>query len=194
MKPGTRALGIAESYDGSADSEFSTLAGAVVRADRVIDGLTFDRTTVGGTDATDAVCRLVQRDDVRFVLLSGIALSWYNVCDIGAVHERVNRPVLSVSYEESDGLEDALEREFDGEALRRRLSTYRALPPRTPVSVGDERLYVRSVGNVDETAVLRHFTPSGGRPEPLRVARLSARAAHDYRFHGDGESDDERCD
>ncbi|MFB6271128.1 MAG: DUF99 domain-containing protein, partial [Halobacterium sp.] len=45
MKPGTRALGVAESYDGST----STFAGAVVRASRVTDGFAFTSATVGGT-------------------------------------------------------------------------------------------------------------------------------------------------
>lgn len=181
MKPGTRALGVAESYDGSADAESSTLAGAVVRADRTVDGFAFERTTVGGTDATDAVCRLVEREDVRVVLLSGIALSWYNVCDLRAVHRRIDRPVVSVSYEASDGLEDALTREFEGDARRERLAIYRSLPPRRRVSLDGTTLFVRSVGDVDAPAVVRQFTATGGRPEPIRVARLAARAAHDYR-------------
>jgi endonuclease V-like protein UPF0215 family len=38
-------------------------------------------------------------------------------------------------------------------------------------------VYVRAVGlgDGDAAAVVRAFTPEGGRPEPLRVARLAAR-------------------
>ncbi|PSQ33541.1 DUF99 domain-containing protein, partial [Halobacteriales archaeon SW_12_69_24] len=52
---------------------------------------------------------------------------------------------------------------------------------RRPVTVNDERVFVRAVGcEEDEAAdVVRAFTPEGGRPEPLRVARLAARAADD---------------
>ncbi|MCL9813040.1 DUF99 family protein [Natranaeroarchaeum aerophilus] len=181
MQAGTRALGIAESYSGSADESYATLAGAVVRADRVVDGIGFDRTTVGGLDVTDAVCRLVDRDDVRLVLLSGIALSWYNLCDLRAVHDRIDRPVLSVSYGESDGLEAAIRREFDGEPLRKRLEIYWSLPCRRSVSVDGRTVFVRSIGDVETEAVVRRFTLGNARPEPVRVAKLAARAAHAYR-------------
>ncbi|MUW14591.1 DUF99 family protein, partial [Halorubrum sp. CBA1125] len=50
MDPPSRTLGIAFS-DGDRTSR---LAGAVVTADGVFDGLGFERCAVGGTDATDA--------------------------------------------------------------------------------------------------------------------------------------------
>ena len=188
MKPGTRALGVAESYrdedDGTSDGPRprSTLAGAVVRADRVLDGLAFGSCTVGGHDATDAVCELfsrVDREDVRYVLVSGIAPAWYNVLDLRRIHGHVSRPVCSVSFESSPGLGDALRREFSGEALDRRLSTYERQPPRRRTSVNGHDLYWRALG-LDEREteqLLASFTPEGGRPEPLRVARIAARAA-----------------
>jgi endonuclease V-like protein UPF0215 family len=180
VKPGVRALGVAESYRGR---DRSTLAGAVVRADRVVDGFSFRDCTVGGTDATAAVVDLVDREDVRHVLLAGIALAWYNLVDLRAVAAAVERPVVSVTFEESDGLETGLREAFDGDALAARLATYRALPPRRPVDVGDERVFVRAAGCEAATAaaVVRAHTPSGGRPEPLRVARLAARGADRWR-------------
>ncbi|WP_256391856.1 endonuclease dU [Natronoarchaeum rubrum] len=187
MKSGTRALGVAESYDGSQEADESTLAGAVVRADRVVDGVGFERCTVGGTDATETVRSLTDRlarADVRYVFLAGIALSWYNVVDLHGVHEAVERPVLSVTFEESDGLDDAIAEAFDGDALERRLDVYRDQPPRRRVEVNDRAVFVRCVGASEETAerLVKRFTPAGGRPEPLRVARMAARAGHRYRF------------
>ena len=179
MKTGTRALGVAESYRG----ERSTLAGAVVRASRVVDGFSFTSCTVGGTDSTAAVVdayRKLDREDVRYVFVSGIAPAWFNVVDLHAVHERVDRPVLSVSFEASPGLEDAIAREFDGEERDRRLAAYERQPDREPVEVNGERVFVRTIGCNDPAGVVRAFTPEGGRPEPLRVARLAARAADDY--------------
>ncbi|MCU4719376.1 endonuclease dU [Halapricum hydrolyticum] len=182
MKPGVRALGVAESYR----EDTSTLAGAVVRADRVVDGFVFEQCTVGGSDATASVIELIERldrPDVRHVLLAGIAPAWYNLLDLHAIAEAVERPVLSVSFEESGGLEPALRDAFDGEALARRLETYRDQPPRRAVDLDDETVYVRAVGCSAEDAerVVRAFTPEGGRPEPLRVAREAARAADVFR-------------
>jgi hypothetical protein len=238
VKAGTRALGVAESYvgtsrsrdgddvaagrDGTSGAEDaagedraprSTLCGAVVRADRVLDGLGFEACTVGGTDATAATVRLVERlarPDVRFVLLAGVAPAWFNLLDVERVHRAADRPTIAVSFESSGGLEPALREAFGGAALERRLEAYRALPPRRRVALDGDRsgrgggdggadgnggdagdddgdgdadaVFVRAVGCPDGRAaeVVRGFTPSGGRPEPLRVARLAARAAREY--------------
>ncbi|MGB9964666.1 DUF99 family protein [Halobacterium hubeiense] len=179
MKSGTRALGVAESYRGDA----STFAGAVVRASRVADGFSISDCTVGGLDSTAAVVdcyRQLDREDVRYVFVSGVAPAWFNVVDLRDVHEAVSRPVLSVSFEASEGLADAIEREFSGEARDRRLAVYERQPDREPVSVNGERVFVRAVGCEDPAEVVRAFTPEGGRPEPLRVARLAARAADQW--------------
>lgn len=180
MKAGTRALGVAESYRGERGR--STLAGVVVRASRVVDGFVFGSCTVGGTDATEAIVDLharLDRADVNYLLVSGIAPAWYNLLDLQRLHDTTNIPVLSISFEESSGLESALHEEFSGDALAARLDTYRAQPPRHRCSVNGETLFVRGVGIAgdDAEAVVRGFTPEGGRPEPLRVARLAARAA-----------------
>lgn len=177
MKQGVRALGVAESYR----AESSTLAGVVVRASRVVDGFVFGTCTVGGTDGTESILdlyRRLDREDVRYLLVSGIAPAWYNVIDLAALHEGTGIPVISVSFEESNGLEPAIETEFSGKAASRRLEIYRSLPDRRPVSTPDGNVFVRSVGIEDEKAakVIQQFTPEGSRPEPLRVARLAARA------------------
>lgn len=196
MKAGARAIGVAESYRGvesspgidasSSTGSRSTLAAAVVRVDRTVDGFAFGACSVGGTDATEAVVGLVERldrDDGRYVLVSGIAPAWYNVLDLPAISAGVDRPVVSVSFEASVGLEPALREAFDGEALAARVERYRRQPERTQVTVNGEALFVRAVGLAPEEAgdVVRAFTPEGGRPEPLRVARLAARAADRWR-------------
>ena len=180
MKPGVRALGVAESFGN--DRNRSTLAGVVTRASRVVDGFAFGTCAVGGTDATDAVVDLVEglgREDVRYVVVSGIALAWYNLLDLSEIHERAARPVISVTYEASPGLERALAAEFEGDELAARRETYRRQPPRHRLTVNDHTIFVRAAGLSESEArdVVRAFTPEGGRPEPLRVARLAARAA-----------------
>ena len=185
LKSGTRALGVAESYTGTAGDR-STLAGVVTRADRTTDGFAFADCTVGGLDATDAIVGLydqLDREDVRYVFVAGVAPAWYNLIDLHAIHDDTTLPVLAVTFEASTGLEAALRDEFSGEALDARLDRYHRLPSREPVAVNDHTVYVRAVGlGADEAAaVVDGFTPEGGRPEPLRVARLAARAADAWR-------------
>jgi hypothetical protein len=191
-KPGTRAVGIAESYTGR-EGDRSTLGGVVTRADRTTDGFAFADCTVGGLDATDAVVAIydaLDREDVRYVFLAGVAPAWYNLLDLHAVRAAVDRPVLAVTFEASDGLDSGLRDAFDGDALAARLERYARLPDRVPVDVNGHTVYVRSVGLAEDapgvTELVRVFTPAGGRPEPLRVARLAARAADDWR-HRDAD-------
>ncbi|MDJ1432349.1 DUF99 family protein [Halostagnicola sp. A-GB9-2] len=183
MKSGARALGIAESAAG----ERSTLAGAVVRADRTVEEFAFSSCTVGGTDATGAVISLIDefdRPDIDDVILGAIAPAWYNIVDLSRIARTTNRSVIAVTFEDSDGLEDGLRDAFSGDRLAQRLERYRSLPPRRPVLVNGETVYVRAVGLEHSKAVelVRAFTPDGGRPEPIRVARAAARAGHEYRF------------
>ena len=204
MKAGARAVGVAESYEGDA----STLGAVVVRRDRAVETISFGECTVGGLDATEGVGDVVDslaRPDARYVFVAGVALAWYNVLDLHALHDRLDRPLLAVGFEASEGLEPALREAFDGDALDARLDRYRALPPRQPVAVdhstdasedddegasdGDAEedagdvVYVRALGVGDEHAaeVVRGFTHESGRPEPVRVAREIARAGDDLR-------------
>lgn len=182
MKSGARVAGVAESFEG----DLSTLAVAVVRADRVVDGLAFTSCMVGGTDATERVVELLAtlgREDIRAVMISGIAPAWYNVLDLHAIAGRTDLPTVSVSFEASDGLEPALREAFEGDSLEARLATYRRQPERRRVEVNDESLWIRAVGlpTAETDQLVRSFTPNGGRPEPVRVARLAARAADRFR-------------
>jgi len=177
VKPGRRALGIA----ASDRDRRSHLAGAVVRADRAVDGFVFGTCTVGGSDATAAVCDIfdrLDREDLGYVLLAGIAPAWFNLLDLHAIHDHTGLPTLAVSFEASPGLTDAIRDAFASEdTIADRLSTYRAQPDRRELSVNGETVFVRSVGlDADAADVVRAYTPAGGRPEPLRVARLAARA------------------
>ncbi|AUX10796.1 hypothetical protein AArcSl_3190 [Halalkaliarchaeum desulfuricum] len=186
MKPGARLLGIATSDA----AERSYLAGALVRVDRVVDGFSLASCTVGGLEATESVLSLfdrLDREDCRAVLLSGIAPAWFNLYDLHRIHDGVDRPVLSISFESSPGLEPALREHFSGAALEERLQIYRTLPPRRAVDVGEGRLYVRAVGCSEDRAdeIVRAATPDerdnrdeseGVVPEPIRVAQLAAGA------------------
>ena len=195
MEPPGRTLGVAFS-DGD---RVSRVAGAVVRRDSALDGLRFGSCSVGGTDATAAVADLVadlDREDVRHVCLAGIAPAWFNLLDLDRLHAAVERPVYSVSYEASPGLEPALREAFDGDPLEERLATYQSLPRRHRVTevagetveraaeessdAGDGTpLFVRAVGlDVAEAAAATSALVRDGfrRPEPLRIASIAANA------------------
>ena len=184
-KKGLRALGIAESF--RRDREKSVLAGVVMRSDFVVDGLAFGKATVGGADATQGVLQVfesLQRADINMVLLNGCVVSWFNIVDLQAVYERLRVPLVCVTYEESAGLEEHIARHFEATERDSRLLAYKRLGSRVPVKLSSGFVVlVRLFGlqKSEATAVLKKFTTHGKVPEPLRVAKLAARAALRFR-------------
>lgn len=178
-KSGIRVLGVAESFVRS--EQVSRLAGIVMRGDLRIDGLALARITVGGDDATSGVLSIfdrLDRSDINVILLNGNVISWFNIIDTDEVFRRTGKPLISLTYEESPGLEEYI-REYFVEP-EEKLQRYYALGRRIPVMVrtGYE-VYVRTQGTSIEEAVsiLNRFTLDGRTPEPIRVARMMARAA-----------------
>lgn len=178
-KPALRVLGIAESF--VRELPRSRLAGVVMRADLRIDGLAYASAIVGGDDATEAVLNIykrLDRADVNALLLSGAVISWFNIIDLPRVYEETQKPLICLTYEESPGLEKYL-REYFPEA-EGKLCLYQRLGEREMVRLktGYE-VYIRALGASAEEArvLLNRFTLDGRVPEPVRVARLAARAA-----------------
>jgi endonuclease V-like protein UPF0215 family len=177
-KRGLRALGIAESFSGRASS---TMAGVVMRKDLRIDGIALASLTVGGMDATGAVLGIIAslaRRDINLVMVSGSVVAWFNILDPEAISRKTGLPLIVVTYEESGGLEGDILHHFPGD--EERLRAYRRLGERVPVRLGeDAQVFIRPTGIDPEDAarILRDFTRDGKVPEPVRVARLVARAA-----------------
>jgi len=152
-----------------------------MRGDLRVDGLAYAQATVGGDDATQAVLQIyrrLDRTDVNGLLLSGAVISWFNIIDLPEVFEKTQKPLISLTYEESPGLEKYL-REYFPEA-EEKLRLYRCLGEREMVRLktGYE-VYIRALGATAEDArvLLNRFTLDGRVPEPVRVARLAARAS-----------------
>ncbi|MBI3841185.1 MAG: DUF99 family protein [Thaumarchaeota archaeon] len=175
-----RALGVAESFRQG--QRTSTLAGVVMRGDLVVDGLVLGRTSVGGDDATTSIASLhrrLGRNDVNVLVVSGAILSLYNIVDVDELSRRTRLPVICLTYKETSGIEDSIRRHFPGKAGAK-LAAYRALGGRKRVKLATGKtVYARSsgLGQAETKGVLDIFTLQGSLPEPVRVARLLARAA-----------------
>ena len=179
-KKGFRTLGVSESFVKGV-SEKSILAGVVMRADMMIDGFAFSRATVGGLDATDKILEMyksLNRDDINLLMLNGCVISWYNVIDLHRVSDETGLPLICVTYNESAGLERYFKEYFPDDWMIR-VELYRRNRERTAITLSTgHTIYIRFIGMSIEEAkgVLNKFTSHGSVPEPLRVARLLARA------------------
>ncbi len=178
-KKGIRCLGIAESF--RRDREKSVLVGVVMRRDRLIDGVAVTTITVGGLDATNGVLeifRTLNRKDISVIMLNGCIISWFNIIDLNTVYEETRVPLICVTYEESEGIEDYIKRYFPDD-YEKRLELYYRLGKREIVYLHNKYpVYVRFFGlkKWEVRALLNNFTFSGRQPEPLKVANFIARA------------------
>ncbi|MDI9632870.1 MAG: DUF99 family protein [Methanolinea sp.] len=176
-KKGLRVLGIAESFSSRTTS---VLCGIVMRKDLRVDGVAFAGITVGGMDATEGVMRIYRalgRRDINCIFLGGCIIAWYNIIDPAEVHRVTGLPVVVVTYRHSEGIRDKIEALFPGDTAR--LSAYDALGRPCPVTLPSGHVvHLRPFGLdlPDATRLCRDFTLDGRLPEPVRVARLAARA------------------
>ncbi|MDG6909941.1 MAG: DUF99 family protein [Nitrososphaerota archaeon] len=178
-KPGIRALGVAESFRQG--QKRSVLAGVVMRSDLVVDGVAFGRTAVGGDDATASIVSLFRRfgrNDINLLMVSGAILSLYNIVDVDLLAAKTKVPAICLTYKETAGIEDSIRRHFP-QGAESRLEAYRRLGKRTGVTLGTgKRVFVRTaaIEKGEARNVLDAFTLQGSVPEPVRVAKLLARA------------------
>ena len=176
-KKGIRGLAIAESF--SQDSKKSVLSGIVMSTDLIIDGFVMGHSTVGGDDATDAILTMykkLDRSDVRFLLISGIIISLYNIVDLKRISEEIGLPVIGITYEESKGIKDAIKHHFP-DSYKSKLAEYSKLGSREKITLHTSyNLYIRNEGCtlLEVKQLLDKITLQGSVPEPLRIVQLLA--------------------
>lgn len=177
-KKGVRVLGIAESLKKSCKK--STLAGVVMRRDLIMDGMAFGSATIEGDDATDSIIAIhksLGRDDVSCIMLDGLVISMYNIIDGERVAIETGLPVVAITFEDSKGLEGSIKHHFGD--WQHKLEQYQRLGKREKVALRTGKsLFIRYWGMTKKRAVaiLNSFTLQGSVPEPIRVAKLAARA------------------
>lgn len=178
-KKGLRGLAIAESFK-QGDS-FSRLAGVVIRRDFIIDGAVFGKCTIEGDDATEAILDMysrLNRDDISYIIISGLVISMYNIVDIKKIWETTKIPIIGVTYEESEGIEDVIRHHFPN-SYEKKLEQYHKLGKRTEITLHTGyKLYLRHEGCLFDEAkkFLDLLTVQGSVPEPVKVAQLLAKA------------------
>lgn len=141
-----------------------------------LDGIATSTVRRDGRNSTERIADLCERagTNPRVLLLQGIAVGGFNVVDIRALHERVQRPVLVVSRKEPNlrRIKRALLHSVPGG--RRKWSLIEAAGPMEPLG----GVFVQRAGLSLREArqILSASTFHGSLPEPLRLAHLIAGA------------------
>jgi len=152
-----------------------------MRRDLVIDGVAFGSAALGGNDATDCIVGMYKslaRDDINCILLDGLVISMYNIINAEKIVEETGIPVVAITFEDSKGLEQIIKHRFDD--WQSKLEQYKKLGQRERITLKTGKsLFIRywEINNRKAVAILNSFTLQGSVPEPVRVAKLVARAS-----------------
>lgn len=180
MKGQVRVLGIDDSPFKFGDRR-SLVVGALVRVPNYLEAVMRTEVEVDGDDSTERLAEMVLRsrykEQVKLVLVDGVALAGFNVIDMESLHERTGLPVATVTRDEPDmdGIEEALRKHFDD--WERRLSLVRRVPLRE-LDTGHNPLHASVLGmDWDEfVELVRATTVRGALPEPVRIAHIVSAA------------------
>jgi endonuclease V-like protein UPF0215 family len=178
-KKGIRVLGIAESFKKT--SICSTLAGIVMRRDLVIDGMIFGNATIEGNDSTkniSSMYRSLKRNDINCIMLDGLVISMYNIIDGKELQESIDVPVIAITFKHSEGLECAINHHFPSDS-KMKLEQYHKLGQRDKILLKTGKiLFIRywGISLKEASTIVNSFTLQGSIPEPIRIAKIAARA------------------
>lgn len=157
------------------------LVGVIVRLPSYVEGAIVTDCEIDGRDSSqqvvDSILRSRLREQLRLILLDGIACGGFNIYDLEKVHEDTGIPVISVTRSEPGlaEMEGALKKHFQD--WKERMQLVRKYRPRL-VSGSGFRLYAKSIGlrEEDEKTLLESSIIRGNYPEPLRLAHIFAGA------------------
>jgi len=188
MKQQIRILGIDDSPFKFRD-EKALVVGALVRAPNYLEGLMRTEVTVDGSDATERLVEMISgsryADQVKVVMVDGIALAGFNVIDVEKLHSSLSVPIVTVTRDRPDleKMKAALKKHFGDWRRRYELMTRLEL-----VEVGTEHKPVFACGlgleRSELQTIVRMSTVRGAIPEPLRIAHLVSTAMVRGESHG----------
>jgi endonuclease V-like protein UPF0215 family len=136
--------------------------------------------TIEGDDATERILKMftsLDRDDIVCIMLAGLVISKYNVIDGERLYNETRIPIVAVTHEESQGLEQSIKGRFPN--WEAKLAQYSKLVPREKITLRTGKgLFIQrwGISQMEAISLLNSFTLQGSFPEPVRLAKLAARA------------------
>lgn len=181
MKPQVRVLGIDDAPFSFGGGKVP-IVGVVLRLPAYVEGVMMSEVTVDGDDADRTITSIISasryREQIRMVMLDGIALGGFNVVDIDRLYRDTGIPFCTVTRDRPDlgSMRAALQQHFPDWQRRLEIIERKELNEvRTKHGAIFVSIAGSSIGEAEE--LLRGSTVQGSMPEPLRLAHLIATAA-----------------
>jgi len=178
MKQQIRLLGIDDSPFVFTD-EHTSIIGAIMRGGEYLECVLKEQITIDGDDSTRVCKKMIEntrhREQLKTVLLDGIALGGFNVVDIEELYNDTNLPVITITRDKPDfdKIKEALKKNFDDWNDRWNLISKGKLHE---IKTKHNPIYVKFIGLSIEEAkeIIKLSTIRGVVPEPIRMAHLIA--------------------
>jgi endonuclease V-like protein UPF0215 family len=180
MKQQVRVLGIDDSPFTFGTGN-ALVVGVLVRVPSYVEGVMKTEVVVDGTDSTEKIVEMVSKsrykEQIKAILIDGIALAGFNLIDIERMNAELGIPVLTLTRDRPDieKMKSALMKHFDDWKQRCALIEKRAL---REITTKHKPLYASGLGLewAEFEEIVRLSTVRGVVPEPLRMAHLIASA------------------
>jgi len=178
MKPQIRILGIDDAPFSFGDKK-TLVVGVVMRVPSYIEAVLRTEVEVDGDDACDRLVEMINgsryKEQLKLIMLDGIALGGFNVVDIKVLHEKIGLPVVTVTRDEPNlqAMEEALKEHFSDWERRLAIITDGELEE---FETEHKPIFVKPIGiDFEELKeIIVQSTVRGAIPEVLRVAHLIA--------------------
>jgi endonuclease V-like protein UPF0215 family len=180
VKQGGRILGI-DDAPFTFDEEKVTVIGALVRPPCYLEAVMRAECQIDGTDSTDVLISMIERsryrEQIRAVMLDGVALGGFNVVDIAQLSSAIGSSVLTITRDEPDleAMEAALRKHHAD--WERKLAAIKNAPPfRIDLPEASSWISCSGCTSAEAEEIVRLAIVRGGVPEPVRMAHLIATA------------------
>ena len=178
MKQQIRLLGIDDS-PFSFNDKYANIIGVVMRGGAYIEGVLKNQVSIDGDDATHICKNMIEntrhKEQIKAVLLDGVALGGFNVVDIEKLYNETKIPIITITRDKPDfdKIKEALQKHFSNWEVRWNLLSKGKLHE---VKTKHNPIFVKCTGlSIDEAKeIIKLSTIRGVIPEPIRVAHLVA--------------------
>ena len=161
------------------DQDKTSVIGVVMRGNGYLEGVLRREIEVDGKDSTDVILDMIKktrhRDQIRVIMLDGIALGGFNIVDIDRLYKECEIPVITITREKPDFdmILKTLQMKFSDWEERWKMfkdnKIYEIETSHNPIYISCKGVSVEEAKEIIKISTIR-----GVVPEPIRVAHIIA--------------------
>lgn len=161
------------------DQKKTLVIGVVLRGNGYLEGVLKREIEVDGKDSTGVILDMIKktrhRDQIRVIMLDGIALGGFNIVDIDRLYKECEIPVITITREKPDFdmILKTLQMKFSDWEERWKMfkdnKIYEIETPHNPIYISCKGVSVEEAKEIIKISTIR-----GAIPEPIRVAHIIA--------------------